>query len=184
MKKNTMQYNTPLTSCQINTPLGPMLGIGDDEVLYLLEFADRQNLTKRIEKLKQITKKTITPGQTMPLVSIALELKQYFECQLTTFTTPITLFGTPFQLQVWKALQHIPFGQKSSYKEIAIAIGNPKGCRAVAQANKANRLGIIVPCHRIINADESCGGYSGGIWRKKLLIDIERKNLKICTQGN
>jgi AraC family transcriptional regulator of adaptative response/methylated-DNA-[protein]-cysteine methyltransferase len=78
---------------------------------------------------------------------------------------------------VWKVLQEIPYGTTRSYKQQAVAIGNPNAVRAVAKANGYNRLCIIVPCHRVIGEDGHLTGYGGGIWRKKWLLDHERKHM-------
>jgi AraC family transcriptional regulator of adaptative response/methylated-DNA-[protein]-cysteine methyltransferase len=97
----------------------------------------------------------------------------YFQGKLKEFKTPIALNGTPFQKQVWEELLKIPYGQTISYKDLAIAVGNPRGCRAVAQANGANNLAVIIPCHRVINHNGRIGGYGGGLDRKKWLLDLE-----------
>jgi len=107
--------------------------------------------------------------------SLHYELNQYFEDKLQSFQTPLTFLGTPFQKQVWEELLKIPAGETRSYSEIAIAIGRPSAFRAVAQANGANQLALIVPCHRVINADGQLGGYGGGLTRKKWLLDHERE---------
>lgn len=149
-----------LKSILIETPLGPMLAAANEQALYFLDFADRQ--------------KTKFPhGQTAVLKQIERELKLYFEGKIKVFQTPIAFLGTPFQQQVWKELQKIPYGQTISYTDLAIAVENPRGCRAVAQANGANKLSLIVPCHRVINRDGGIGGYGGGLERKKWLLDLE-----------
>jgi len=84
--------------------------------------------------------------------------------------------GTDFQKSVWKILQEIPYGETRSYKQQAIALGNPKAIRAVASANGHNRISIIIPCHRVIGSDGSLTGYGGGLHRKKWLLDFEKAN--------
>lgn len=163
-----------LKATWLDTPLGPMLIIADDNALYLVEFVDRRGLEKEIERLRKKTKAAIIPGTTAPIESITNELTKYFSGTLTEFQTPMHLLGSPFQQRVWEELQRIPSGETRSYSELAQAIGNPKGCRAVAQANGANQLAIIIPCHRVINADGKLGGYGGGISRKQWLLDHEK----------
>lgn len=85
--------------------------------------------------------------------------------------------GTPFQRRVWSALRQIPFGETRSYGEIARAIGSPSAARAVGTANAANPVGLVVPCHRVIPADGSVGGYAGGVDRKSWLLRHERRAL-------
>ena len=165
-----------LKASWLDTALGPMIAIADDESLYLLEFVDRRGLEREIERLRKKTKSAIIPGSTKPIISIEAELKLYFEGTLNEFKTPINLLGSPFQKQVWHELTQIPYGETRSYSKQAETIGNPTAFRAVANANGANQLAIVIPCHRIINLDGSLGGYGGGIARKKWLIEHERLN--------
>jgi len=165
---------TVLKAAWLDTLLGPMLAIADEKALYLLEFVDRRGLEREVERLRQKTKSAIIPGSTEPIRSIEIELERYFEEDLREFNTPIFLLGSPFQKQVWEELKKIPPGETRSYKEIAVAIEKPLSARAVAQSNGANQLAIIVPCHRVINADGELGGYGGGIVRKKWLLNHEK----------
>lgn len=163
-----------LKASWIDTPLGPMLAIGNEEVLYLLEFVDRRGLEREIERLRLKTKSAIIPGKTSPIDSIEKELDLYFKGQLKKFKTPTALLGSPFQKNVWAQLLKIPYGETRSYLSQAQAIGKPAAFRAVAQANGANQFAIMIPCHRVINANGEIGGYGGGISRKEWLINHER----------
>lgn len=117
-----------------------------------------------------------------PLIAQAAEeMRQYLRGQRQTFTLPLAPHGTAFQQSVWKALTQIPYGQTCSYKDIAIAIGNPKAVRAVGMANHHNPISFIIPCHRVIGADGSLVGYGGGLALKKRLLDLERSVL--ATKG-
>lgn len=87
---------------------------------------------------------------------------------------PIDIAGTDFQLSVWEQLRRIPPGETRSYADIARAIGNPAATRAVGAANGANRIAVLIPCHRIIRSDGSLGGYAGGVKLKKALLDREK----------
>jgi AraC family transcriptional regulator, regulatory protein of adaptative response / methylated-DNA-[protein]-cysteine methyltransferase len=87
---------------------------------------------------------------------------------------PLDIRGTAFQARVWRALQKIPLGKTATYSEIAVALGQPKAVRAVAQACAANKLALIVPCHRVIRSDGDLGGYRWGLERKRALLDRER----------
>lgn len=164
-----------LRASWIDTQLGAMLAIADDKALYLLEFVDRRGLEREIERLRIRTKLPIIPGKTEPIISIESELQKYFKGELKEFKTPLLLLGSPFQKMVWHELIKIPFGQTCSYLDIAHAINNPKSYRAVAQANGANQLSIIIPCHRIINANGELGGYGGGVARKQWLLNHEKQ---------
>jgi len=163
-----------LVQSQIATPLGLMVAIANKDALYLLEFVDGRGVDREIERLQQQTKSTIIHGTTAPLVSIEQELQAWFDGTLKVFKTPWLLMGSPFQQEVWNALCHIPYGETRSYLEQAMSIGRPSACRAVANANGANQLAIIIPCHRIINSNGALGGYGGGIARKQWLIKHEK----------
>lgn len=164
-----------LKSTWLDTKLGPMIAIADEKMLYLLEFAKQKGLEYGLESLKHKTKSVIISGRTASIDSIEKELEQYFDERLTEFKTPIMLLGSPFQQSVWKELQKIPHGETRSYFDIASSLGKPSAFRAVAQANGANRLAIIVPCHRVINKNGDLGGYAGGLSHKKWLLYHENK---------
>jgi methylated-DNA-[protein]-cysteine S-methyltransferase len=103
------------------------------------------------------------------------QLREYFAGQRRSFDVPLDLGGSSFQRSVWKALTEIPYGKTASYRDIAIAVNSPKGYRAIGQANNRNPIPIIVPCHRVIGADGSIGGYGGGVDRKNQLLELERR---------
>lgn len=166
-----------LKSSWIDTPLGTMIVIGDDSHIHLLEFTNRKGLEREIQWLMKSAQATIIPGMTEPIHHIDNELQQYFVGELKQFKTPIQLHGTPFQQKVWETLRTIPFGETRSYADIATTIGKPTAYRAVAQANGANPLALIVPCHRVIASDGKLAGYGGGVVRKKWLIQHEKRGL-------
>ncbi|RMD83231.1 MAG: methylated-DNA--[protein]-cysteine S-methyltransferase, partial [Candidatus Dadabacteria bacterium] len=103
----------------------------------------------------------------------ATELEAYFTGGLTSFSVPLDLRGTPFQLAVWKAVQAIPYNETRTYGEIARAVGRPKAVRAVGAAQAANPLPILIPCHRVIGADGTLTGYGGGLEIKRWLLEHE-----------
>jgi len=109
------------------------------------------------------------------LASAARQLDAYFDGDLTSFDLPLTLDGSQFQRTVWAALQDIPYGQTTSYGELAKRIGQPSASRAVGLANGRNPVSIIVPCHRVIGADGSLTGYGGGMDRKRFLLAHEQR---------
>ncbi len=162
-----------LKAAWIDTPLGPMVAVSDEDALYLLEFVDRRGLEREIERLRNRARAGIVPGITTPLTSITEELRAYFDGQLISFRTPIHPLGTPFEKRVWEALGTIPLGETRSYAEIARAIGQPTAFRAVARANGANTLALMIPCHRVINTNGELGGYGGGLARKQWLLRHE-----------
>ena len=115
-------------------------------------------------------------GPTVLLEETARQLREYFAGQRREFDLPLRLRGTAFQMQVWQALQAIPYGEVRTYGEIARAIGKPKACRAVGMANHHNPISIIVPCHRVVGAGGSLTGYGGGLENKRFLLELEKRN--------
>lgn len=102
------------------------------------------------------------------------ELEAYFAGKLRRFTVALDIQGTEFQIRAWRALCEIPYGETRSYASQAAAAGNPSAARAVGQANHVNPVAIIVPCHRVVGADGTLGGYAGELWRKEFLLALEK----------
>lgn len=110
-----------------------------------------------------------------PFAEVISQLGEYFEGQRTDFDLALRLTGTTFQRRVWMALREIPYGEVTSYGEIAQRIGQPSAARAVGLANGKNPIGIIVPCHRVVGAQGQLTGYGGGLELKQHLLDFERQ---------
>ena len=159
----------------IDTPIGPMLAIADRLALHLLEFADRPALPAEIRRLQERTRCAIAIGRCAPIDQIAAELAEYLAGKRTRFDTRLALHGTAFQRSVWERLRALPPGETLSYGALARDLGRPAAIRAVAQANGANQIAIVIPCHRIIGADGSLTGYGGGLWRKRWLLRHESR---------
>lgn len=168
------RQNSFLRAAHLNTPLGLMIAVADEEALFFLDFMDRAGLQIKLDRLQQKMQSTIVFASVNPLVSIEEELSKYFNKEIDHFRTPVQLLGSGFQKQVWQELQNISFGETRAYAEIAHAVGKKTACRAVARANSTNSLAIIVPCHRVIQKNGGLGGYAGGIFRKQWLLDHER----------
>lgn len=179
--KNTKNPITifTLTSATINTPLGDMIAIADESALYLLEFTNRKNSGRQLQDVQIKTNATIAPGNNDILELVKKELALYFAGKLKNFTIPLRLLGTIFQEKTWNALTKVPYGTTFNYAQLAAGIGNKDAFRAVANANSANKIAIVVPCHRIIKSDGDLCGYAGGIERKQWLIDHEKQNLLV-----
>ena len=169
-----IKFQRILSAKWLETPIGPMLGVADDEGLHLLEFAERKGLPKEIETTKKRIGAIVFRNHQL-LETTEIQLKEYFQGTRQKFNIPIAQFGTPFEKSVWAQLQTIPFGTTRSYAAQAKAIENPNAVRAVARANGSNKVAIIVPCHRVIGSDGSMTGYAGKIWRKEWLLTHERK---------
>lgn len=171
-----------LKTDRINTVLGPMIAIADENMLYLLEFLTKRGLEKEIEALRK-RGYIIRSGRTAPIESITQELSAYFAGTLKEFRTPYRVFGSPFQQEVWLALCKVSYGETKTYLAQAITLGRPNAFRAVANANGANQLAIIIPCHRIISSNGTLGGYSAGLEIKRWLIEHESSHLRFKSIG-
>ncbi|MEM0982428.1 MAG: methylated-DNA--[protein]-cysteine S-methyltransferase [Planctomycetota bacterium] len=150
----------------IKTPVGPMIAACGLEGLAALEFAGPR-------AAKAIRAVSPEPDEHGILDETERQLAAYFAGDLTTFDLPLELFGSSFEVRVWQALREIPFGETTSYGELAESLGSPGASRAVGVANGKNRLAIVVPCHRVIGADGSLTGYGGGLDRKRTLLEHE-----------
>jgi methylated-DNA-[protein]-cysteine S-methyltransferase len=149
------------------TPLGPLWLSFTERGLAALEFAGDNSLLLRYDD-------TLPQHLTPHIETARRELTTYFSGVPTDFVTlALDPYGTPFQLRVWQELRGIPYGGTISYAELARRVGSPKGFRAVGQANAVNPIPIIIPCHRVINADGSLGGYISGPDRKRWLLRHE-----------
>ena len=162
---------------RIETPLGAMLAIADDEGLRLLEFVDRRAMEREMSILRTRLRTNIVPGQHRHLDAVRSQLVDYFSGKNLAFTVPIAPVGSPFQLRAWELLRKIPIGETRSYSWMANKLGDVEMRRAVGRANGENMMCIVIPCHRVIRADGNLCGYGGGLWRKKWLLEHEKKFL-------
>ena len=167
-----------ITLTRMVTPLGPMVAAATAAGICLLEFANPARAETQFAHLKKAFHARLLFGMNNHLSMLTRELDLYFQGRLHEFKVPLIMAGTEFQINVWQALQTIPYGQTRSYKQQAILIGQPKAVRAVGRANGSNRIAIVIPCHRVIGANSQLIGYGGGLWRKRFLIDLEQKNNK------
>jgi AraC family transcriptional regulator of adaptative response/methylated-DNA-[protein]-cysteine methyltransferase len=166
-----------VTVSWVESPVNPILLGAMDDGLCALEFVGRTDLDGQMESLRQSLGMPVVPGAHPHLARAEKELGEYFAGKRREFTVPLAPVGTPFQRAVWDQLRQIPYGQTCSYEDLAKAVGKPPtACRAVGQANGRNRIVVMIPCHRVVNKDGSLGGYGGGLWRKKFLLELERKH--------
>ena len=161
-RSTVMQY------CVINSPVGKLLLAADDGALKLISFQDGTQPT------------TVNPNweyDESPFRDAIDQLNAYFAGELKTFTIKLKPEGTDFQQRVWQQLRSIPYGQTTSYGQIAKAIGNPQASRAVGAANGKNPISIVVPCHRVIGSSGSLVGFGGGLSIKETLLSLECNTL-------
>jgi len=166
-------------SRKLSTPLGPMLAVADERGLVLCEFLDRPMLPLQLRRVQSICGVTPEEGEHPILTQTQRELDEYFLGKRAEFSIPLVLEGSDVQRRVWRELLAIPFGKTMSYDEVASRVGRPGAARAVGRANGDNRIAIIVPCHRVINADGSLSGYGGGKRRKRWLLAHERRGVQL-----
>jgi methylated-DNA-[protein]-cysteine S-methyltransferase len=151
---------------ELSSPLGPLTAAFDAKgYLRELKFGglDPRKTTPLAPK-EQREAKTF----------LVKQLEAFWGGNLRTFTVPIKTEGTPFQEKAWDQLLRIPYGTTISYLEQATRLGDPQATRAVASANNANPIAILIPCHRVIGADGSLTGYGGGVDKKAFLLNLER----------
>lgn len=156
------------------TPLGPMLAGATDHGVCLLEFTDRPMLPTQLQVLERRLARPLVAGRHPLLDALAVQLDDYFAGRRTAFDLPIVAPGTPFQERVWATLRQVPSGAPISYEELAARAGRPGAQRAAGTANGANRLALVVPCHRVVRKSGETGNYGGGRWRKAWLLAHER----------
>ena len=160
---------------RFTTPLGPMFACATAKGLCLLEFTDHSMLESELKDLGRRLKAMIIAGKNEHLTNVEKQIREYFDGKRYVFDVPLDTPGTAFQQKVWHHLKEIPFGSTRSYKQQAVAIGQPSAVRAVASANGHNRISIVIPCHRVIGSDGTLTGYAGGLPRKHWLLEHERK---------
>jgi len=150
----------------MDSAIGPLLLAGDQQGLHLVYF------------VKGRRPKSPEPDWTedkKPFHEVIAQLNAYFAGKLWDFALPLVLNGTDFQLQVWRTLQKIPYGETTTYGQLARQIGSPEAARAVGLANGSNPIPIIIPCHRVIGSNGDLTGFGGGLPIKKKLLELESK---------
>ncbi|MGB9082828.1 MAG: methylated-DNA--[protein]-cysteine S-methyltransferase [Desulfuromonadaceae bacterium] len=143
-------------------PIG-RIGIAEENGCITNLYFEADNVPQNVEKC-----------ETEVIKEAFRQLEGYLAGDLRSFSLPVAPRGSAFMSAVWKILCSIPYGETASYKEIAIAAGNPKAFRAVGLANNRNPVPIFIPCHRVIGADGKLVGYRGGLETKKILLDLEK----------
>ncbi|GHA12988.1 methylated-DNA--protein-cysteine methyltransferase [Streptomyces spiroverticillatus] len=148
----------------VDSPYGPLTLVATDGVLSGLYMVGQRH---------RPAEETFGDPDPEPFPEVIAQLEAYFQGELTEFTIPLALHGTPFQRSVWEQLQQIPYGETRTYGQLAQELGNMGASRAVGLANGKNPVGIIVPCHRVIGSTGNLTGYGGGLDRKQRLLAFE-----------
>ena len=154
---------------KIDSPIGPLHLAATNDALLAIHH--------NLKRMEDWNKNTIAfkNDKNIIIEKTINELSEYFDGKRKKFNIPIQLYGTQFQLKAWDALNKIPYAKTVSYSEQAKISGNPKATRAIGNANNANPISIIVPCHRVIGKSGKLVGYGGGLDRKNYLLDLELK---------
>jgi AraC family transcriptional regulator of adaptative response/methylated-DNA-[protein]-cysteine methyltransferase len=158
----------------IESPVGTLLAGAMDKGVCLLEFTDQRALEAQIASVRRRVGEAVEQASHPHLDALREQLAGYFAGARRDFDLPLVYPGTDFQVRVWNALLGIPYGETRSYEDVARAVGDLGSVRAVGTANGANRIAIVIPCHRVVNKGGRLGGYGGGLWRKQILLDLER----------
>ncbi|MEU8357361.1 methylated-DNA--[protein]-cysteine S-methyltransferase [Nonomuraea sp. NPDC048882] len=156
------------THTVVDSPVGPLTLVAIDGTLTGLYMRRQRH---------RPPEETFGVPDPEPFTEVITQLRAYFEGRLTSFDLPMVFNGTPFQQQVWTALQEIPYGETISYAQLADRIGRPTAARAVGLANGKNPIGIIVPCHRVVGSTGDLTGYGGGLPTKRHLLAFEAGTL-------
>ena len=158
---------------RFTTPLGPMFVCATQRGVCLLEFVDRRMLETEFSDLQRRLRANILAGENAHTRQAVKEIGEYFAGTRRAFDLALDAPGSDFQLRVWRALRDIPYGTTITYQQLAAGVGQASAARAVASANGANRIAIIIPCHRVIGKNGTMTGYGGGVARKGWLIEHE-----------
>ena len=157
----------------VDTPLGPMLAGATDDGICLAEFADRRMLPTQLEILRRRLRRPIVAGSHPHLDRLRTQLTEYFAGERRGFDLPLVAPGSAFQERTWAQLRALSAGVTVSYEELAERVGTPRAQRAVGTANGANRIAVVIPCHRVVRKTGETGNYGGGRWRKEWLLAHE-----------
>jgi len=158
------------------SPIGSMIACATPKGICYLGFIGQKRMEEHFSELQKEVNAVILPGKNEHLTKVQTELKAYFKGELKKFSVSLDPRGTAFRKEVWFALEQIDYGKVVSYKEQALAMNKLKAIRAIAASNGANKISIIIPCHRVVGSDGSLTGYAGGLHRKKWLLEFEKKN--------
>ncbi len=172
-----MQVNKPAIGPVLTqlyeSPYGTLILGAHNNKICLCDWVERRTRTRIDERIQGLLNASYVKQASETTDMAITQLEAYFTQQSNTFDLPLLMLGTPFQQTVWQCLANIPYGSTVSYLQLAKQINKPSAVRAVANANNANAISIIIPCHRVIGSDGNLRGYAGGLETKRHLIDLE-----------
>jgi O-6-methylguanine DNA methyltransferase len=162
-----------IVTTMVETPLGRMLVAATDDGVCMVEFTDRRMLPTQLATVQRRLGRPIVAGSHPNLDLARAQLDEYFSGARRSFDLPLVAPGSSFQERTWFELRRLAAGSTVSYEELAERVGRRKAQRAVGTANGANRIAIVIPCHRVVRKSGETGNYGGGRWRKEWLLAHE-----------
>jgi methylated-DNA-[protein]-cysteine S-methyltransferase len=150
----------------MESPIGRLLLAGESDTIKVIGFSSGGKARGADPEWERFDE---------PFRGVKKQLEEYFAGERHQFDLDLAPDATPFQAQVLEELRHIPYGETRSYRDVAVAVGNPKAVRAVGGANGNNPIPIVIPCHRVVGSDGSLTGFGGGLDSKRFLLDLERR---------
>ncbi|KAJ2949199.1 hypothetical protein O0L34_g6144 [Tuta absoluta] len=176
LSKYFKEAGPTVCACEMDTPVGKVIAVADDDFLYIVSFEDSKNFEKKLQAVADELSCKFVEKQNSLLLKFELELKLYFEAGSKEFTIPLKTIGSGFQKEVWQKLLELPYGSTQTYGDIAKALGRPAShSRAVGAACGANAHLLVIPCHRVV-ATNTKGGFTSGVDRKEWLLKHEKEH--------
>lgn len=169
----------PILFRNYNSPLGDMMIASFGEHVVMADWRYRRMRSTIDRRMTSFFNTKMETGTSVLIQKTIQQLNEYFEKKRTQFDLPLLFAGTPFQQSVWHQLQTVPYGRTLSYAELSSQMQQPEAIRAIASANGANAISIIVPCHRIVGSRHELVGYAGGLEAKKKLLMLEGSQMQL-----
>ncbi|MCK5126592.1 MAG: methylated-DNA--[protein]-cysteine S-methyltransferase [candidate division Zixibacteria bacterium] len=151
-----------------------MIAGATNKGVVFLEWQDRGGVERILKRVEKRYKRELVVGENRHIDVLEKELSEYFDGKRTVFEVATDVTGTKFEQSIWEQLLDIPLGETRTYGQIAKIVNNPRAHRAIGKACGANYLSIVIPCHRVIEANGNLRGYGGKLWRKKKLLQLEK----------
>lgn len=161
---------------RFSSPIGSIIACATEKGLCFLGFIGQKKIEKQLDEIQNQFNAIILPGKNVHLTKAKKEIDEYFNAERKIFSVTLDIVGSDFRKEVWNELLTIPYGKTTSYKEQSMAMNKIKAVRAVASANGANKISLIIPCHRVIGSNGTLTGYASGLHKKSWLLNFEKNN--------
>lgn len=167
---------TVINVLRFSSPIGSIIACATEKGICFLGFIGQKRIQQQFNQIQKHFDAVILPGRNQHLTKVKKEINEYFEGKRKSFTVTLDIVGTDLQKDAWKALEKIPYGKTISDKEQASSISKTQNVRVIASANGANKISIIIPCHRVIGSSKRPSDYAGGLHRKSWLLNFEKSH--------